>query len=153
MLALLYSWQRPFPTSPEKDLWGTTSLHFLLSTFSSKDLIVFSFRCARLRERAPCAVSYLTHPLPGSQPCEVQQHCLPTPPQTQIWSSPSPMKTLLLTLSRRRLRIIKRSFMRPGHAKWNRARERPRKAASRATGAQRDPCPRSASVTALATLH
>ena len=50
-------------------------------------------------------------------------------------------KTRLLALSRRRLRIIKRSPMRPDHAKWHRTRERPRKAAPGAAGAQRDPMP------------
>lgn len=90
------------------------------------------------------------------------KNILPTPREPRE-GAPSPLrcldltarqgKTRLLALSRRRLRIIKRSFMRPGYAKWNRARERPRKAASGATGAQRDPCPRSTSVTALATLH
>lgn len=75
---------------------------------------------------------------------------LPTPREPRE-GAPSPLRCLdltarqgkirLLSPSRRRPRIIKRSSMRPGHAKWNRAWGRPRKAAPGAAGAQRDPMP------------
>ena len=77
------------------------------------------------------------------------KNTLPTPREPRE-GAPSPLrcldltarqgKTRLLALSRRRLRIIKRSFMRPGYAKWNRAREHPRKAA-RSNGRPAGPMP------------
>lgn len=64
---------------------------------SVKALWSSAFLGARLQKGAPCAMSYLTHPLPGPRPCEAQQHC-PVYPSSDSNTVKPPTKNLPLIL-------------------------------------------------------